>query len=225
MITPARSIAIKELRETWGIAAGAMLLYVWMLATLMRPGESNIPYLFIVGGRPGVPFLSHDFSMVFMLTASLFALVLGFRQTFGESLQGTYLFVLHRCESPSVMFLPKLAVGIGLVLLGSAWPIVVYAAWAATPGNVPAPFDWSMTASAWRQLAVVPLLYLGAFLSALRPARWFGTRLVPLFSAVTAMFFFFEVTWPAGIRWIYLIAAYALFVATILYVARTRDYS
>ena len=40
-----------------------------------------------------------------------------------------------------------------------------------------------MTAWAWQLWLCMPLVYLGAFLSGIRPARWFGTRLMPLVAA------------------------------------------
>jgi hypothetical protein len=60
----------------------------------------------------------------------------------------------------------------------------VYAAWAARPGSVAAPFEWSMTESAWRGLAGLTLIYLGTLLTMLRPARWLGTRLLPVIAVI-----------------------------------------
>jgi hypothetical protein len=222
----ARALVIKELRENWAIAVGATLLYVWMVQSLCQPGFHGIPFLFIVStGQRGVPFVDYDFSIPFAFTTGLLALVLGFRQSISETVQGTYLFLLHRPWSRSAIVLTKLAVGVGILLVCSAWPIVAYGAWAATPGHVPAPFEWSMTGIAWRQLAVMPLMYLGAFLSALRPARWLGTRLVPLAASGTAMWLFYLCPSRWGFEWMFLVVVDALFAVTICYMVRTRDYS
>ena len=58
---------------------------------------------------------------------------------------------------------------------------------AAAPRTHPGPFEWSMTESALRLWLILPLVYLGAFFSGLRPARWFGSRLLPLLSVALAI--------------------------------------
>jgi hypothetical protein len=40
-----------------------------------------------------------------------------------------------------------------------------------------------MTVAGWQLWSAMPLVYLGAFLSGIRPGRWFGTRLIPLVAA------------------------------------------
>ena len=52
--------------------------------------------------------------------------------------------------------------------------------WAATPGTHAGPFEWSMTWPAFLVWLLLPLFYLGAFASGIRPARWYGSRLLPL---------------------------------------------
>ena len=45
----------------------------------------------------------------------------------------------------------------------------------------------------------MPLLYFGAFLSGIRPARWFGTRLLPLVAAGALAMLLPELRWwPVG---------------------------
>jgi hypothetical protein len=71
----------------------------------------------------------------------------------------------------------------------------------------------------------MPLVYLGAFLSGLRPARWYGTRLLPLAASglLTAFLAIFAWWWPLGLALALL--TYAALVVTICYVARVRDYA
>src|SRR5437867_2133155 len=73
-----------------------------------------------------------------------------------------------------------------LLFLCSVPPVLFLAWWAVTPGHHPSPFLWSMTDQTFRLILATPLLYLGAFLSGLRPARWWGTRLLPLACAYVA---------------------------------------
>ena len=80
------------------------------------------------------------------------------------------------------IFLTKLSTGIGLLLVCTLLPILIYATWAALPGTHPGPFEWSMTGPAFQVWLLLPLAYLGAFASGIRPARWFGSRLLPLVS-------------------------------------------
>ena len=108
------------------------------------------------------------------------AIALGFRQSVWELVQGTAPFLLHRPMSRHAIILSKLLAGAGLLLACTLVPILIYAAWAATPGTHPGPFEWSMTGPLVHIWLVMPLIYLGAFASGIRPARWFGSRLLPL---------------------------------------------
>jgi hypothetical protein len=167
------------------------------------------------------------FGTYFFMISYAAAVGLGFRQSTRESGQGTYLFLLHRPWSRDKIFLTKLAIGAALLLGCAAVPIIEYAWWAATPGDVAAPFDWSMTAACWNYWATVPLVYLAAFLSGLRPARWYGTRLLPLVGALFALLLAEELVQLFG-SWfpVWTVAIlYLVFLWLIIHVARTRDYS
>jgi hypothetical protein len=100
----------------------------------------------------------------------------------------------------------------------------LYSWWAATPGHHPSPFAWSMATPAWVLTFLMPLLYLGAFLSGLRPARWFGTRLLPLAGSVGYVVLLDTLPW-----WSFgfplAVVLYGLLVANICYVARARDFA
>ena len=70
----------------------------------------------------------------------------------------------------------------------------------------------------------MPIVYLGAFASGIRPARWFGSRLLPLFSvaltgtavAVVARW------WPIALSLGLVVAA--VLVSDILWEVETRDF-
>ena len=117
----------------------------------------------------------------------------------------------------------KLAVG-GLLLLSvTGATLFFYALWAAAPGNHASPFYWSMTVPAWRMWFSMLLVYLGAFLTGIRPGRWFGSRLAPLVTSGLIVFMAIMVPWWWAGVFLVLVAA-GLFVVSILHCAQDRDY-
>ena len=65
------------------------------------------------------------------------------------------------------------------------------------PGKHASPFFWWMTATAWEAWGVIAIVYLAAFLAGIRPARWFGTRLLPLAAGgVLAALLRLPMFWP-----------------------------
>jgi hypothetical protein len=135
------------------------------------------------------------------------------------------LFLLHRPASLWRVLAAKLAVGAGLYLICGLVAILSYAAWAAMPGKHASPFRWWMTAYAWEAWGVIAVVYLGAFLAGIRPARWFGTRLLPLAAGgLLAVLLVFLLFWPlVGIAAFLLVAA--CLVGLIHFTARSRDFS
>jgi hypothetical protein len=219
-----KALARKELREVVGIAAVALAGYLMLVASLMGarvfdwfPGMPR--------GASEVPFTGGEFIEFFMIVSVLLAVALGFRQSAWESSRGTFLFLLHRPLRRETIFLLKLAVGMGVLVLCMSLPILLYGMWAAVPGRHPSPFAWSMSEPAWQILLETPLLYLGAFLSGLRPARWFGTRLLPLIAAALFMFFVDTVPWWWSLGLPLTVLVCGLLVSNICYVARVRDYA
>jgi hypothetical protein len=219
-----RALAFKELREVAGIAAAALAGYLALVVNLMGAKVFDwVPG--IPEGTHEVPFTGQEFLGFFIVVSGVFAVALGFRQTAWESSKGTFLFLLHRPMSRDGIFLTKLAVGAGMLLACACLPIVLYAWWASLPGHHPSPFEWSMTGSAWRIAFLMPLLYLGAILSGLRPARWFGTRLLPLVAAVVILALLDGTSqwWAFGLP--VAVVLYGLLVANVCFVARVRDYA
>jgi hypothetical protein len=101
--------------------------------------------------------------------------------------------------------------------------ILLYAWWASAPGHIAAPFYWSMTRPAWCNWVALPLVYVGAFLSGIRPGRWFGSRLVPLVAAIALALL------AANLPWISLalgtsLLGIALGLVAIFYYVRQRDF-
>jgi hypothetical protein len=175
--------------------------------------------------RHGAPFVNWDTARSFGWVAVPFALAVGLRQSAWELAQGTYPFLLHRPLRRRTIFLTKLATGAALLLACTAVPVVLCAWWAATPGHLPAPFEWSMTGRPWRLTFLLPLVYLGAFLTGLHPGRWVGTRLLPLAGGGLFAALLLAVPWWWTVGLPLAVLAYALLTAAVCHTAGTRDYA
>jgi hypothetical protein len=189
-----------------------------VLASLLGfvPGMGESP--------PDVPFVQGNFqSMLFFIGGAL-AVALGFRQSAWEPSQGTALYLLHLPLKRRSIILTKLMTGIVVLLACTFLPILVYATWASMPGTHAGPFEWSMTRPALRVWLVLPLFYLGAFASGIRPARWLGSRLLPLFSVSLPAILAYTVPywWLIGLP--LLVISCTWLVGEILCEAETRDY-
>jgi hypothetical protein len=219
----------KELRETRAFVALALVLYLAYVSKLTGTGGRIFGNLVaLVPGMnataPDIPFVQGDFATPVIFIGIVLAVALGFRQSAWEPSQGTSLYLLHLPMRRRDIVLTKLLTGSALVLACALVPILIYAAWAATPGTHAGPFAWSMTVPVFRAWLTLPLAYLGAFASGIRPARWFGSRLLPLLAvwppALLAVAF--PYWWLVGLPVLMLTAA--VLVINILSVAATRDY-
>ncbi len=216
-----KALAYKELRESLRIVSVALLCFVLVLGAVM--GLPTLPFG-SSGGGGAIPFVGGSFLSWYVMIAGGLALGLGLGQSLGESPRGTWLYLLHRPVQRWKLIAWKLAVGGGLFLLVTLWPMLVYAWWAATPGRHASPFEWSMTLPCWQGWVSITPLYLGAFLTGLRPARWFGSRLLPLAGAGTLIFVIQALPW----WWLLGVAAVLVLdvwlIAAVFYVAQVRDY-
>jgi hypothetical protein len=223
------AIVRKELRETRLFAALAVGVYFLYLSTFIGRWSRPITVLFetflpMYVSAPDIPFVEDNFLSMFFFTGFPLAIALGFRQSAWEPSQGTSHYLLHLPLSRSNIFLSKLLVGGGMLLGCSLLPLVAYGAWASTPGTHPAPFAWSMARPVFQIWLTMPLLYLGAFLTGIRPALWYGSRLLPLVAVAPCAFFLQYVPdwWLLGLPLLVLIGA--SLTSVILLEAAERDY-
>jgi hypothetical protein len=212
-----RAIAIKELRETVGIAAIALLLYGAIVGYLVLEAisvGSNVQHV--------VPFVADSFVWNYSWISVALAIALGLRQSAWEGMRGTYLFLLHKPTLAPSIFRQKIVVGLSLLEATAALPIVLYGYWAVSPGTHPTPFEWGMTGPAWCMCLCLPLVYLGAFVAGLRPALWRGTRLLPLVAGLALWFGACQLPWwGAGAA---VLAAIAFFWSDVRMVVAQRDF-
>jgi hypothetical protein len=92
------------------------------------------------------------------------------------------------------------------------------------PATHAGPFEWSMTGTAFQVWLLMPLAYLGAFASGIRPARWYGSRLLPLVSVVLAGSILAVVAQWGLIALPLLLLVAAVLVSDILWEVETRDF-
>ena len=220
------ALVLKEFRLTAGLALLSSLAYVVVVARL-----TGIKGFGFVGDwvKPAtsIPFVDNAFGEPFIVAGTILAVWLAVWQSVAESHGEAWLFMLHRPVSRRAIVLSKLLIGLLIVTGCTAFPIVVYAAWASRPGSVAAPFEWGMTELAWRDWAALTPIYLGTMLTMLRPARWLGTRLLPVvavFGWLVSRGLLGTWWWPV---WWELLAVLAidLCLASILFlVVREREY-
>jgi hypothetical protein len=211
-----KAMALKELRETRGVVL--LGLGGWLLLSWMQGARESTAIPFVDDGTAGyICFIS-----------VLMAIGLGLRQTLGESVHGTYPFLFHRPATRCWLIGMKLLVGMAVYMIAAAVPILIYGLWAATPGSHASPFYWWMTAQTWVTCFCVTAIYLTAFLTGLRPGRWYRSRLLPLAGGLVVFcFVLFGITSTLiSIEWGIVLAAAAdlWLIGVILFAARTRDY-
>lgn len=223
------AIVKKELRETRVFAALALGVYLIYLSKLTGHWGRVLSHVFAwVPGMnvepPDVPFVEGPFVTILFVIGAALAITLGFRQSAWEPSQGTALYLLHLPLRRRTLFLTKLTTGIGVLLGCTLLPIVIYAIWAAMPATHAGPFEWSMTVPAFEVWLLMPLAYLGAFASGIRPARWLGSRLLPLFSVAAAGSILAVVAqwWPIALPLLLVVGA--VLVSDILWEVETRDF-
>jgi hypothetical protein len=223
------ALLYKEFRETLPIAVVGLACL--LLVALEPMGYSPLPNWF--GGRSigALPFVgySDQFPSYFRMLAGGLALALGFWHALGDFWGEAHLFLLHRPVQRRSIYATKLMVGLVAYLLCAAAPIVLYGIWAATPGTHASPFEWSMTLPVWESWFAMLTIYLGAFLSGLRPGAWVGTRLAPLAAAAGVLAVSTALWWLSGglaivVNLAVLLAANIALAMAILDTAEARDF-
>ena len=172
----------KELRSLTRLIALALLADGWMLSELT--GQTH----WVRGDielQPGFALAQTEWLIWFGFLLASIAIVLGFSMSLDDGLRGTWAFALFRPVSRRAYIGAKLLVGGVMTLVLALLPVVAYSIWGARPGNLGAPFHWAQLQPAMEACGWSVVVFFGAFLSGLRPAKWWWSRLWPLVTTVT----------------------------------------
>lgn len=211
-LTVHRSFVRKEIRQSaFVLLLGIAAVFIGFWALITAPTTKML-------------FISGEAAVVGAMWIVIpFSVALGLSQSFELNCRSS-LFLLHMPISRKQLIQSKLFLGSTTLLLMFGLPIVM----AAVAYSMPlrnAPFYWSMTSDLWRLVVTSSMIYLTAFLCGVRPASWFGTRLLPI-----AGICIFVIAIQLIPYWWLIAAPLIVFVdwmliTTIVYFAETRDYA
>jgi len=172
-----RPMLWKEAREMgrWALLA-AIVLGVFA-AFVLSQTRAQLVY---GSGEGNISLLS------WTIAAPLVALVLGLLQILPEQRRDQWAFLVHRPATRDVLFGGKALAGLGLYGLAVSVPALIALAWAAMPGHLPIPFDARLALPGLADLLMGVPCYFAGLLTALRPARWYGSRALPVPAALAA---------------------------------------
>lgn len=180
-------------------------------------------FVFCTAPTSKMLFISGEAAFVAAWIVVPFVIALGLSQS-TEFNRRSSIFLLHMPICRGQLIRGKLTLGGLSLLLILGLPILV-AALAYSMPHRNAPFHLSMTADLWRLVLTSSMIYLASFLCGVRPANWFGTRLLPIAGVCI-----FAITIQMIPFW-WLIAPFLilfvdwLLITTILFFAETRDYA
>jgi len=97
-------------------------------------------------------------------------------------------FLVHRAITPNQIFRTRVTVGLLVYSLGMLIPLALLAAYLAAIGPERLPVSPWQVVPAVALVAVGSIFYFAGILIACRSANWFGTRLLPLATAVAGSF-------------------------------------
>ncbi|HBN75880.1 MAG TPA: hypothetical protein DD473_08690 [Planctomycetaceae bacterium] len=177
------TLAYKEFRQLLPIQIVGFIL---VLLTVFSMCGINILSISGRSQATEIPFYNDTTAQLLPMIGAIVAGLTGYWQTISESMRGTWLFLWHRPVSRVRITAVKLISGLGLIWLVMVLPMLIYALWAGSSGNIAAPFLWENTLMYWKSCFGLSMIYLSCYLSGLRRARWYGTRLLPVLMGVSA---------------------------------------
>ncbi|QDU41883.1 hypothetical protein Mal52_03380 [Symmachiella dynata] len=220
-----KSMMRKELMETLPVMAIAGFLYALILISDAFEYSWASDGVLINQMQRWTTVLHDQFIDVLWMIAFGFAILLGLVQTLTDSVQGTWGYLVHLPPGRRWIISSKLLVGGGVYVACTGLFLLVCVMIGWTRQTAVYPFRWSMM-SVYVQISLIGMLvYLATFLTGLRPARWYGSRLLPLAGCGLLVWVLIGVPqW-----WVYgfapLLVFCGLLVGVILYVGDVRDYT
>jgi len=171
------------------------------------------------------PLLNSEIFQFLWIIPFGFAILLGFVQTLTDSFQGTWGYLLHLPPGRRWVISSKLLVGASAYLACNGLFLFGCLLNGFSRQTEVHPFQWSMINPYVQLMLIGLLIYLGTFLTGLRPARWYATRLLPLLGCMMLAWMFFALpqSWVYGLVPLALVCG--LLVGLILYIGDTRDFA
>lgn len=164
----------KEWRENfkWAVLGGVGLA----LATLYTLSQHNGSYIYEGTWQA--------LTNLITIGCPILATALGFLQIFPEQRRDQWAFLMHRPASRGTIFAGKVSAGLCLYLLAVVPTALGINIWAALPGHLGMPYEWRIGLQQVADVLTGVVFYFAAILTALRPARWYGSRALGLGAAL-----------------------------------------
>ena len=177
-----KAIFWKEIRENlkWGalgfIVFSLALALAWT-KTINPSGQTDESTSYL---------LSSAILMATSLCPVILAGALGFLQIVPEQRRDRWAFLVHRPVERGAIFWGKAAAGMSLYFAAMLVPWAVMCWVASMPGHAAGPFDWRMSLAGTADILAGSLFYFAGIITALRQARWLGSKWLALAGAAWA---------------------------------------
>lgn len=188
----------KEWREQFKFALLGLAIFSLLLVLVVRDGLN--PLRDVMAGSPSLgqtdgmqPLLSSEVLAVATFTCAIFGIVLGWLQIHAERHPDLRAFLLHRPVVRASILQAKWLAGVALYSVAIGLPLTALLVYVLIPGHTPAPFDWAMVLPSVAVFLTGFVYYQVGMLTALRPARWYGSRIFGLGLALVSSFAVFAV--------------------------------
>jgi hypothetical protein len=182
-----RALIWKELREQVKLAVIGFVIAILGLLGTYSLYMATVKVV-ATGRWDAYQMLQPLLSELFLLGAGCFCAalgaVLGWLQIHNERHRDLWAFLVHRPVSRTDIFLGKSLAGLGLYLAVAGGPLLVFVLWLRFLGGLLAPFEWAMVLPVAAYFLAGVVYYFAGMLTALRQARWYATRGLPLLVAL-----------------------------------------
>lgn len=122
--------------------------------------------------------------LVMTIAGPLLGAALGLGQILPELRRDQWAFLIHRPATHGQLWAGKTAAGLTLYALATLLPLLGAGVWAATPGHLAGPFDIRLLLPGVASILTGIACYFAGQLTAIRPARWWGSRALALPAAI-----------------------------------------
>ncbi len=138
------------------------------------------------GASPTLSTVWNNATLTLTLGAPFTGLALGLLQILPETRRDRWAFLVHRPASRTRLFFGKVLPGLFLYGLMTLLPLCGLLAWYAHSSRLAGPFDARFLLGPFAAILGGLAFYFAGLLIALRPARWYGSRTLPIVLALLA---------------------------------------